>query len=116
RPARNRGSQATVDMAISVIAGATLVLLVIGVGETPRHYIAELGLVLILGTAGWALAARRLRERDRTTIALAGLLLVAGVGAAGWYLARRGVPSIGLTAIAAGAAAGVAAAGFGSPA
>jgi 4-amino-4-deoxy-L-arabinose transferase-like glycosyltransferase len=109
---RTRVSRATVDMAVAAIAGATLVLLVIGVGETPRHYIAELGLLLVLGTAGWALAARRLRERDRITIALCGLLVVAAVAVGGWYLARHGMPSIGLTAIAAGAAAVVAAAGF----
>ena len=52
------------------ICGIPLVLLVVGVGETPRHYIAELALVLLSGTIGWYHGILRLRERDRLTAVL----------------------------------------------
>ena len=45
-------------------------LLVIGVGETPRHYIQELALVMMTGTIGWYHGLLRLRERERLTAVL----------------------------------------------
>lgn len=80
---RQRVAQESIDVLIATICGIPLVLLVVGVGETPRHYIAELALVLLSGTIGWYHGILRLRERDRVTavlfaaLALLGLLIVA---------------------------------------
>jgi hypothetical protein len=68
--------RAVTDLLVAVLCGVPLVFLVIGVGETPRHYFAEIALVMILATAGWVTALDRvLRQRDRG--ALVGLALVA---------------------------------------
>ncbi len=73
---RRRVAQASVDVLIAMICGIPLVLLVVGVGETPRHYIAELALVILTGTIGWYHGLLRLRERDRVAIALFAVLVV----------------------------------------
>jgi 4-amino-4-deoxy-L-arabinose transferase-like glycosyltransferase len=75
---RRRVAQASTDVLIATICGIPLVLLVVGVGETPRHYIAELALVILSGTIGWYHGLLRLRERDRPTAVLfAGLVAFA---------------------------------------
>jgi 4-amino-4-deoxy-L-arabinose transferase-like glycosyltransferase len=76
---RRRVAQASVDAMIAMICGIPLVLLVVGVGETPRHYIAELALVVLTGTIGWYHGLLRLRERDRLTAVL--LVVLAGLAA-----------------------------------
>ncbi len=77
---RKRVAQASTDALVTMICGIPLVLLVIGVGETPRHYIQELALVILTGTIGWYHGLLRLRERDRLTAVLfAGLAALAVV-------------------------------------
>ncbi len=73
---RKRVAQASSDALVAMICGIPLVLLVLGVGETPRHYIQELALVILTGTIGWYHGLLRLRERDRFTAALFALLAV----------------------------------------
>ena len=65
-----------VDLLLAIACGIPLVLLVIGVGETPRHYLTELILLLTLGTVGWvagldALVGRRDRVLGASAIGLA---------------------------------------------
>ena len=72
---RQRVAQASIDVLIATICGIPLVLLVVGVGETPRHYIAELALIILSGTIGWYHGLLRLRERDRPTVVLIAVLL-----------------------------------------
>ena len=70
-------------MLVASICGIPLILLVVGVGETPRHYIAELALIVLVGTIGWYHGVIRLAERDRATavlVALLGGLAIAIVG------------------------------------
>jgi 4-amino-4-deoxy-L-arabinose transferase-like glycosyltransferase len=77
---RRRVAQGSSDALVAMICGIPLVLLVVGVGETPRHYIAELALVILTGTVGWYHGVIRLRERDRPTAGLfAGLAALAAV-------------------------------------
>ncbi len=74
---RRRVAQASSDALVTMICGIPLVLLVVGVGETPRHYIQELALVILTGTIGWYHGLLRLRERDRISAALfAGLAIL----------------------------------------
>ena len=87
---RARVAQASIDVLIATICGIPLVLLVVGVGETPRHYIAELALVVLVGTIGWYHGLLRLRERDRLTA----VLLVVLVGLAGVILALSSIQRI----------------------
>ena len=86
---RRRVAQASVDALVPMLCGIPLVLLVVGVGETPRHYIAELALVILTGTIGWYHGLIRLRERDRFTAVLFSVLVALAVV----ILARR--PSSG---------------------
>ena len=48
---------------VAVIAGLPLVLLVIGVGEPPRNYIAQIGLMGALAASGWLWAAETVVAR-----------------------------------------------------
>ena len=61
------------DLIIASICGLPLVLLVVSVGEIPRHYIAQLSILAALGCAGWLLLAERLtRDLGLTTLAITG--------------------------------------------
>lgn len=77
------------DLVVALLCGLPLVLLVAGVGETPRHYIVEVGLGAALGAAGWAWAilavARRLANASfrRWSTVLVGSLVVVFVAATG---------------------------------
>ena len=77
------------DDLIAVICGLPLVLLVAGIGETPRHYVVDVVVALALGAAGWAwfllaiargLGGTSLRRRS---VVLATMLGIVFVGAAG---------------------------------
>ncbi|HSS35150.1 MAG TPA: glycosyltransferase family 39 protein [Patescibacteria group bacterium] len=72
---RRRVAQASTDVLVAMLCGIPLVLLVVGVGETPRHYLAELALLILTGTIGWYHGLLRLREHDRTTIVLFAVLV-----------------------------------------
>ena len=67
------------DLIVATIVGLPFVLLVIAVGEGPRHYIAQLGLLAALAAIGWTKAivwtVRRLGVAVPVA-SLAGVLLV----------------------------------------
>jgi len=91
--ARDRVPAAARDVLVATLCGIPLVLLVFGVGETPRHYIAELALVLLLATIGWYLGLARILERNPAgsllTAVLAGLaVLIVGLLAIGRFDVR----------------------------
>jgi hypothetical protein len=66
------------DLVVATLCGLPLILLVVSVGEGPRHYIVQIGLLVALGASGWLEAAIRVaRGRDRTTLVAAALSLVA---------------------------------------
>jgi 4-amino-4-deoxy-L-arabinose transferase-like glycosyltransferase len=91
---RRRVAQASIDVLVPMLCGIPLVLLVVGVGETPRHYIAELALVILTGTIGWYHGVLRLQERDRATAALFTLLVVAGVAILALSTLQRITPRV----------------------
>jgi hypothetical protein len=53
------------DLLIATICGFPLILLVVSVGEGPRHYIAQLALLVAVGASGWVRIAERVGRRDR---------------------------------------------------
>jgi hypothetical protein len=53
------------DLLIATICGFPLILLVVSVGEGPRHYIAQLALLVAVGACGWVRIAERVGRRDR---------------------------------------------------
>jgi 4-amino-4-deoxy-L-arabinose transferase-like glycosyltransferase len=89
-----RVAQASIDVLVAMVCGIPLVLLVIGVGETPRHYIAELALVILTGTIGWYHGLLRIRERDRASIALSGILVALGAVVVALSLIQRINPRV----------------------
>ncbi len=91
---RQRVAQASIDVLVATICGIPLVLLVVGVGETPRHYIAELALVVLTGTIGWYHGLLRLRERDRVSIALFAALAALAVTVVALSSLQRLTPKV----------------------
>ena len=93
------------DLLIATIAGIPLALLVISVGEGPRHEIAAIAILVALGAAGWVRAIRRAVAGDRLTLAAAGVGLVIAAALAALTLEpvvdRRLVVRLGLVALAA---------------
>lgn len=79
-------SRAARDLLVTVVCGVPLVVLVVGVGEAPRHYIAEMALLGLTGWLGWIAGLHRIvTERDRlmlVLVVLLGLVAVAVSGAA----------------------------------
>ena len=64
--ARGRlGPRATpvVDLTVAAVCSMPLVLLVVAVGEPPRNYLAQIGVVVALGSCGWIWLAERLASR-----------------------------------------------------
>src|SRR5439155_20606192 len=74
---RSRVAPASIDLLVATTCGIPLILLVEGVGETPRHYIAEVGLITLVATVGWYHGLQRLRERDWPGVAA--LFVLAGI-------------------------------------
>ena len=70
------------DLLIATICGFPLVLLVVSVGEGPRHYIAQLAVLVAIGACGWIRIAERSCRGDRAGILLAIVALTAGLGLA----------------------------------
>jgi hypothetical protein len=71
------------DLVVATIVGLPFVLLVVAVGEGPRHYFAQLGLLAALAAIGWTRAIswtiRRLSKKaGARPVAGALLVLVAG--------------------------------------
>jgi hypothetical protein len=99
------------DLLIATIAGVPLALLVISVGEGPRHEIAAIALLVALGAAGWVRAIRRAITGDRLTLAAAGVGFVIAAALAALTLEpvvdRRLVVRLGVVALAAIAIGGL---------
>ncbi len=54
------------DLLLTLLCSAPLVLLVVAVGEPPRNYFAQIGLVIALASSGWVWLAGRLAGPDPT--------------------------------------------------
>jgi hypothetical protein len=94
---RDRVTAAGREVLVATLCGIPLVLLVFGVGETPRHYIAEIGLVLLLATIGWYLGLARLVERDRAgSLLTIGLAAIGGVVVGSMAVGRFDIRLVGL--------------------
>jgi 4-amino-4-deoxy-L-arabinose transferase-like glycosyltransferase len=80
RIAWGQHSQAVLELLFAGLAQVALILLVLGIGETPRHYVATLCVGAALGAVGFTAVARRaFAGRDRWLLLLAiGVVLVAG--------------------------------------
>jgi hypothetical protein len=81
-PMRTIDSYAIDDLLIATICGFPLVLLVVSVGEGPRHYIAQLAVLVAIGACGWVRIADRAARRDRAGIVLAIVALAVGLALA----------------------------------
>lgn len=68
---------------VTAICSAPLVLLVMAVGEPPRNYLAQIGILLTLGAAGWFWFAQSLLQISRASVTRFGpLVFGVGLGAA----------------------------------
>ena len=68
------------ELIIGLICGLPLVLLVINIGELPRHYIAQLALLAVLGTAGWfTLIERATRSTNLVRVVAVAAVVVAAL-------------------------------------
>ena len=85
---RERGAAAAAypgaidDLLIATICGFPLILLVVSVGEGPRHYIAQLALLVSIGATGWIHLAERCARGQRVAIVVGIVALAAGVAVA----------------------------------
>ncbi len=59
------GAMPVVDLTVAAVCSMPLVLLVIAVGEPPRNYLAQIGVVVALASCGWVWLAVRLASRVR---------------------------------------------------
>lgn len=89
-----RVDRASVDVLVAVVCGIPLILLVVGIGETPRHYVAELALIILTGTIGWSHGLVRLRERDPLTVGLVVALVILALLIVGSSAAGRLTPTL----------------------
>jgi hypothetical protein len=64
------------ELVIALLCGLPLVVLVINIGELPRHYVAQLALLTVLGAAGWFTILERANAAPAAVraVALAGVL------------------------------------------
>ena len=77
--ARRGAGRAGEEIWLAVFCGLPLSLLVIGVGELPRHYVAQMVLLIALGASGWLWLAEAVVARP--TAATIRLLALATGGA-----------------------------------
>ena len=63
RAAVDRERSAIGDLWLATICGAPLVLLVVEVGEPPRNYLAQIGILACLAAAGWLWAGEAALQR-----------------------------------------------------
>ncbi|MDQ6794214.1 MAG: hypothetical protein M3067_05255, partial [Chloroflexota bacterium] len=75
RARRGASPRAGEDTWLAVFCGLPLILLVIGVGELPRHYVAQMVLLIAIGAGGWLWLAEAVVARP--TAATIRLLAVA---------------------------------------
>ena len=87
---------------VAVVCGSPLVVLVVGVGEAPRHYIGEMALLGLTGWMGWISGAyQAIVRRDRLLLVLGTALGAVALALVGLGLLRQ-YGRIGLIAAAAG--------------
>jgi len=72
-----RRSQGARELVFATIAGVPLILLVLAIGETPRHYLANIAVLVALAAAGWMHGLERARVDRRWGFAMAVALAVA---------------------------------------
>lgn len=74
------------DVVLAVLCGFPFVLLVVSVGEGPRHYIAHIGFLVALGAIGWTRLLVAIGRRPTpVAIAMLGLSLLLIVLVAAWF-------------------------------
>ena len=73
-----RRSQGVRELVFATVAGIPLVLLVLAIGEAPRHYLANIAVLVALAAAGWLHGLDRARVDRRWAVAI-GALIVVGV-------------------------------------
>ena len=90
---------------LSLVCSAPLILLVIAVGEPPRNYLAQIGLLLVIAATGW-LAVGTAVARLRRSPWLSAAAIVAGAVVLGYAARASGtVPTV--VGAAAGAVVGL---------
>jgi hypothetical protein len=91
RTARSRGEDvlAYAEVGLAVVCSAPLVILVIGVGEPPRNYFAQLGVLAVMSVAGWLWAVESLGRRIWSRAPR-----LADLGTRTGRAARLGVPAL----------------------
>ncbi len=69
------------DLWLALLCSLPLILLVIGVGDVPRHYVAQMVLLLVIGSTGWLalVEAAVRRPTPARIVALAVSVIAAGV-------------------------------------
>jgi 4-amino-4-deoxy-L-arabinose transferase-like glycosyltransferase len=91
---------------LSLVCSAPLVMLVIAVGEPPRNYLAQIGLVLVIAATGWIAVGTAIARLPRSVLLGVGFV-VGGAVVLGYGARASGqVPTV--IGAAAGAALGLA--------
>ena len=106
---RRRPDPAIDDLWLALLCSAPFLLLVVGVGELPRHYVAQMVLLLVIGSAGWLglIEAAVRRPTAERTLPLFVAVISAGVVMAP-LVSGRPTLVMGLAAIAAALTAALA--------
>jgi hypothetical protein len=73
---------------LATLCGVPLILLVIAVGEPPRNYLAQIGILTALSAAGWLWALERALASRRSILTVAAFV---GVGAAAGAIVAQAV-------------------------
>jgi hypothetical protein len=96
-------------MLMATLCGAPLVLLVIAVGEPPRNYLAQIGLLTVVAAAGWLRAIEWALTSRRSVVTI---VVFVAVGAAAGAILAQAVPALSLrVGLPVGALAGLAISG-----
>jgi hypothetical protein len=108
--ARQRSSGAEREgldaMLMATLCSAPLVLLVIAVGEPPRNYLAQIGLLTVIAAVGWLRALEWALTTRRSAVTV---LVFVGVGAAAGAIVAQALPALSLRiGLPVGALAGLA--------
>jgi hypothetical protein len=108
--ARQRSSGAEREgldaMLMATLCSAPLVLLVIAVGEPPRNYLAQIGLLTVIAAVGWLRALEWALTTRRSVVTV---LVFVGVGAAAGAIVAQALPALSLRiGLPVGALAGLA--------
>ncbi len=108
--ARQRSSGAEREgldaMLMATLCSAPLVLLVIAVGEPPRNYLAQIGLLTVIAAVGWLRALEWALTTRRSVVTV---VVFVGVGAAAGAIVAQALPALSLRiGLPVGALAGLA--------